>query len=482
MSATRVAVVGGGLSGLAAAHRLRRLLGPDAGITVVEQADRLGGKLRTVEVAGVAYDVGAEAFLHRRPEAADLVAELGLADRVVHPTKAAASVHAAGDTRPIPPRTLMGVPGSVDTVRGVLSPEGLRRVAAEPDLPPIRLAGADVPVGALLRERFGPEVDARLVGPLLGGVYAGRTDVLGLRATMPQLAAALDAGAGSLLAAAASAVPPPPPPGVTRPPVFGTLSDGLSTLVARLAQASGAAIRLGLPVRALTRLDRGWRLEIGSAAAPEHLDVDGVVLAVPAPAARRLLADVAPAASRRYAEVELASMAVVALALPPGTALPERSGVLLAEGERDADGVPFTAKAFTFSSRKWAHLAGGPVLVRGSVGRHGETHLLQRDDDELVAAVRDDLRRLTGVTAEPIDTAVTRWGGGLPQYGVGHLDLVRGIEDAVAEVPGLAVAGATLHGVGLPACVATGHAAAARVAAHVLGPVRRVRGLDPWPA
>ncbi|MEU4445835.1 protoporphyrinogen oxidase [Actinosynnema sp. NPDC050801] len=469
MSTRRVAVVGGGISGLVAAHRLRRLLGPHAEITVVEQSGVLGGKLRTAEVGGRAYDVGAEAFLHRRPEATGLIAELGLTDRLVHPTKAAASIHAAGDTRPIPAHTLMGVPASVEAVRRVLSHEGLRRVAAEPALPPIRLDGADVSVGALLRERFGPEVGDRLVGPLLGGVYAGRTDVLGLRATMPQLATALDSGVGSLLAAAATTVPAPPRPGVPRPPVFGTLRDGLSTLVARLAEAAAAEIRLGLPVRALIRREHGWRLEIGSAAEPRHLDVDGVVLAVPAPAARKLLADVAPAASRRYAEVELASMAVVALALPPGTELPERSGVLLAEGERAADGGPFTAKAFTFSSRKWAHLAGEPVLVRGSVGRHGEAHLLQRDDDELVAAVRHDLRRLTGVTAEPIDTAVTRWGGGLPQYGVGHLDVVRGIEDAVAEAPGLAVAGATLHGVGIPACIATADAAAARVAAHVLG-------------
>ncbi|MEU4741268.1 protoporphyrinogen oxidase [Actinosynnema sp. NPDC023658] len=486
MSASRVAVVGGGISGLAAAHRLRRLLGPDAEITVVEQSDRLGGKLRTAEVGGRAYDVGAEAFLHRRPEAVGLVTELGLTDQVVHPAKVPASIHAAGDTRPIPGYTLMGVPASADAVRQVLSHEGLRRVAAEPDLPPIRLDGADVSVGALLRERFGPEVDDRLVGPLLGGVYAGRTDVLGLRATMPQLATALDDGAGSLLAAAATAIPLPPPPGVTRPPVFGTLRDGLSTLVDRLARH--VDVRLGLPVRALVRLDRGWRLEIGSAAAPRHLDVDGVVLAVPAPAARKLLADVAPAASRRYAEVELASMAVVALALPPGTELPERSGVLLAEGERAAgrggapDGVPFTAKAFTFSSRKWAHPAGEPVLVRGSVGRHGEEHLLQRDDDELVAAVRHDLRELTGVTAEPIDAVVTRWGGGLLQYGVGHLDLVRGIEDAVTEVPGLAVAGATLHGVGIPACIATADAAAARVAAHVIGQDHRVGESEPWPA
>ncbi|CCH29183.1 protoporphyrinogen oxidase [Actinosynnema sp. NPDC047251] len=472
MRALHVAVVGGGISGLVAAHRLRCLLGGRARVTVLEQTSRLGGKLRTGEVGGLAYDVGAEAFLHRRPEAAELVAEVGLAGRLVHPTGVPATIRAGGRVRPVPAHTMLGVPASVEAVRQVLSADGLRRVAGEPALPPIELAGADVAVGPLLRERFGPEVGDRLVGPLLGGVYAGRPDALGLRATMPQLATALDSGVGSLLAAAATTMPAPPQPHGRKPPVFGTLAGGLSVLVARLAELSGAEVRLGQPVRGLARREQGWRLEIGSASAPAHLDVDGVVLAVPAPAARKLLAEAVPGASKGFAEVEVASMAVVALALPPGTELPERSGVLLAEGERYADGTPFTAKAFTFSSRKWAHLAGGPVLVRGSVGRHGEVEALQRDDEDLVAAVRADLAELTGVTAAPLDVVVTRWGGGLPQYGVGHLDVVRGIEDAVAEAPGLAVAGATLHGVGVPACIATGDAAAARVAAHVLGRVR----------
>lgn len=174
-----------------------------------------------------------------------------------------------------------------------------------------------------------------------------------------------------------------------------------------------------------------------------------------------------PAASAAFGEVELASMAVVALALPPGTRLPEASGILIGQGERDSSGKPYAAKAFTFSSRKWAHFGSGPVLVRGSVGRFGELGALQADDVELVRIVRDDLARLTGVTAAPVETLVTRWGGGLPQYGTGHLDRVERIEKAVAEVPGLAIAGATLHGVGLPACVATAEAAALRIAAHL---------------
>jgi oxygen-dependent protoporphyrinogen oxidase len=157
-------------------------------------------------------------------------------------------------------------------------------------------------------------------------------------------------------------------------------------------------------------------------------------------------------------------MAVVGLALPPGTPLPDSSGILIGATERHPSGKPFAAKAFTFSARKWAHIGHAePVLIRGSVGRHGEPGALRADDAELVRLVRADLAELTGITADPIDTVVTRWGGGLPQYGVGHLDRVDTIERATATVPTLAVAGAVLHGVGVPACIATADRAAAKI-------------------
>ncbi|MDQ3403288.1 MAG: FAD-dependent oxidoreductase, partial [Actinomycetota bacterium] len=194
----RVAVVGGGISGLAAAYRLRALLGAGAEITVIEQSGRLGGKLRTAEVAGVRYDVGAEAYLNRRPEAAALIGELGLADDVVHPTSARPTVRAGGVVRHLPGRTMMGLPADPAVVADLLSDEGFRRVQREQTLPPIRLGGADIGLGTLLRDRFGDELTDRLIDPLLGGVYAGSVDGLGLRATMAPVAAALDAGADSL--------------------------------------------------------------------------------------------------------------------------------------------------------------------------------------------------------------------------------------------------------------------------------------------
>ena len=462
MTAPRVAVVGAGISGLAAAHRLRGLLGPAATITVLDKSARVGGVLHTVDLAGVAYDIGAEAYLLARPEVPALLAELGLDDQVVHATTATPSIRAGGRTMPLPSATLLGIPTSRADLSEVLTPAGAARAAEEPELP-LRWGGGDVALGPLLSDRFGPELAQRLVDPLLGGVYAGRVDSLGLRATIPTLAAALDAGATSLTAAADTAIPAPAPDGERRP-VFGALRGGYRTLLDALVGQSGAQLALGTTVRGLHRRDGGWRLELGSAPTPEFLDAEAVVLAVPAPVLRRLLAAPVPAASAAVAGVELASSALVALAFRAADAadLPATSGVLVATGE------PLAAKAFTYSARKWPHLAaessGGLLRLRASIGRYGEADALQVDDDELVARVRSDLSALTGITADPVAGYVQRWGGGLPQYGVGHLDRVGELRRAVAGEPWLAVAGSVLDGVGVPACIGTAHAAAARIA------------------
>lgn len=466
---TRVAVVGGGVSGLTAAYRLRTLLGPDAEIVLLEQHKMLGGKLRTIDLAGCRFDVGAEAFLARRPEVLDLAAELGIGDQVVHPGSASSRIRAGGHSGRIPARTVMGVPSSAAEVEGVLSERGAQAVRAEGDLPPLHLDGADVSVGELLRDRVGTEVVDRLVEPLLGGVYAGSADSLGLRATIPAVAAALDAGASSVTEAVQRSLPEPDS-GTAKSPVFGAFRGGYRQLLDRLLLAANADLRLGAPVRGLQRAGDGWRLSFGSLPEPEQCEVDGVVLAVPAPAAARLLSDAAEGAAEQLGGVELASMAVVALALPAEAQLPEASGTLIARGERHEDSTPFTAKAFTLSGTKWPHVRGenGEHLVRGSVGRFGEAGQLRLDDDELLERVCSDLAELTGVDDDPVDAAVVRWGGGLPQYGVGHLDAVTEVEREVGELPGLALAGAALHGVGVPACVATATAAAESVGRDLL--------------
>lgn len=464
----RAAVVGGGISGLAAAHRLRALLGPDAAITLLEQRDRLGGVLRTVDLAGAPFDVGAEAFLARRPEIPALLDELGLTGALTHPTTATATIRAGGRTVGLPRGTLLGVPGPDAVLDGVLSADGLAGVAAEASRPLRWEPGGDTALGGLLRERYGPEVVDRVADPLLGGVYAGRVDALGLRATVPALAAALDAGAASLTEAAGAGMAATGQAAGTlaareRRPVFGALRGGYRELVRALAPS--ATVRTGTTVRAVERRGAGWRLVLGPVPAPETLDVDAVVLAVPAPALRRLLEPVVPVAARAAARVGLASSAVVALAYRADdlAGMPGTSGCLVSADE------PLSVKGVTHSSTKWSHLGDdGLVRIRASIGRFGEEAVLQVDDAELLARTRADLRTLDGIDAEPVAAHVQRWGGGLPQYGVGHDGLVADLETAVAAEPGLAVAGAMLHGVGVPACVGTARAAAERLAADLV--------------
>ncbi|HEY4852549.1 MAG TPA: protoporphyrinogen oxidase [Streptosporangiaceae bacterium] len=469
-----VAIVGGGIAGLAAAFFLRD---EPVEVVVLEGSPGVGGKLSLSEVAGMAVDVGAEALLARRPEGTDLIRAAGLAGDLVAPGTTAARIWSRGEMRRLPARQMMGVPADLDELgrSGLLSAAGLTRARHDLELPATARDG-DIEVASYVGARFGQEVVDRLVDPLLGGVYAGRSEQLSFEATLPGLAdesrrhSSLAEAAGALLesgtghAGAGSAAGPAPSVGS----VFTTLAGGLGTLPAAVAAASGATVRTGAMVRELSRTPSGWRLTVGSAHAPEHVYADAVVLAVPGRPAGRLLAGVpgaAPAAAA-LGGIGYASMAIVTLAYPRSAFphAPEGSGYLVPA----VDGHP--VKAVTFSSIKWPHLqAGHPelILVRCSVGRVGEESVLHREDGELAALAAADLAAATGVHGHPVDARVTRWGGALPQYTVGHRERVAAIRASVASEPGLAVCGAAYDGVGIPACIATARAAADQIAAHL---------------
>jgi oxygen-dependent protoporphyrinogen oxidase len=462
-----IVVVGGGIAGLAAALRLRDRLGYAAGITVVEQSDRLGGKLHSTPFADGVLEAGAETFLMRDPDgmpspAARLVERVGLTGALRHPATTRAALAVAGRLHPIPTGTLMGVPADPSTVDGLATvPAGRDADTGRPLLAP----GADISVGELVRARLGDEVADRLVDPLLGGVYAGRADDLSLATTIPALAAAARSQstlAGAVRAAMPAPVPAAPAPAssvtppATRAPVFGTIEGGMSRLVSAAAEASGARVMLGLPVRELTAEGGRWRLVAGPTPRPTVLHADAVVLAVPARPAARLLAGVDQDAARAVGELDYASVALVRLAVP-GADLPELSGLLVPAVEG------YAVKALTIFSTKWAHLSrdDGTALLRASIGRYRDTAVLQRTDAELITLARRELGELIGAPLpEPLVADVVRWGGGLPQYRPGHLDRVAAARAALGGRATLTLAGAAYDGVGIPACVRSGEAAA----------------------
>ncbi|TXS46934.1 protoporphyrinogen oxidase [Streptomyces sp. uw30] len=457
----QVVVIGGGIAGLAAAHRLL-----DAGrhVTVLEASDRVGGKLLPGEIAGVRVDLGAESMLARRPEAVALAREVGLDERLQPPATATASIWTRGALRPMPKGHVMGVPGTAAALSGVLSDEGLARIERDADLPRTEV-GDDVAVGEFVAARLGREVVDRLVEPLLGGVYAGDAYRISMRSAVPQLYQA--AKTHDSLTEAVREIQARAAANQQTGPVFMGIEGGVGQLplaVAQSVRARGGDIVTGAPVTELRReASGGWRVVAGD----RVLRADAVVVAVPAPAAAALLRAEAPEAAAELAGVEYASMALITLAYRRADAdLPAGSGFLVPP----VDGR--TIKASTFASQKWGWIGDedpDTLVLRTSVGRHGETEILGREDDHLVDVSRRDLKEATGLDATPLQTRVTRWTDGLPQYPVGHHARVARVREHVAKVPGLAVCGAQYDGVGIPACIASAYAAADQLEGDLRG-------------
>ncbi|UXA20030.1 protoporphyrinogen oxidase [Mycobacterium sp. SMC-4] len=429
-------VVGGGISGLVAAYRLRVTAGPSASITVFDPADRLGGVLRTERIAGQALDVGAEAFVARRPEVPALLGELGLSGKQISTTGARPLIYCEDRLHQLPRDTVNGIPSRPDALTGLVDDATIQWMLSEPRRPLSWQAGADPTVAELVGDRFGEQVVIRSVDPLLAGVYAGSAATIGLRAAAPTVAAALDQGARSLTEAAVAALPPPLPGSV-----FGAVDGGYQVLLDELVRRA-AATWAQVAVRAVHRVGQGWELVDDEGV---RWPADAVVLAVPAPRLPDLVADFAPRSAAAARRIRVASSAVVALALPGGTPLPEQSGVLVAGKTR------LRAKAVTLSSRKWG-VRGNVELVRLSFGRFGDDLARRVGDDDLLTWSVEDLRTLFGVSIEPQDSMVVRWIDAMPQYGPGHAGLVSEIRAGLPAT--LAVAGAYLDGIGVPACVA----------------------------
>jgi oxygen-dependent protoporphyrinogen oxidase len=463
MSDPRIAVVGGGIAGLATAWELR-----DRAEVTVFEPDHIGGKIRTTEFAGRPIDEGPDAFLTRVPGAVVLCEELGLTDELVAPSAGRALVWSPGGLHALPDGLVLGVPTSLRALAssGLLSPAGMARAALDLVLP--RSADApDVSVDDLVGRRFGSEVAARLVEPLLGSIHAAPTAELSTAATAPNLLAAARSSRSLLLGlrkqlSAPGQQAPPPAEGA---PLFLTHRDGLERLVERMVQL----LRAGGVTFSPDRVDAVEPGAHGVRVGGEPFD--GVVLAVPANEAARILRDAAPPALRR---IETTDVVLVTLEVPRSAlqVRPDVNGIL---AQRDVDAV---MTACSFGTNKWPQWKASEdrVVVRASAGRHGDRRASEMADDALVERLAADLGAALGSRIEPTAHRVSRWPGAFPLYRVGHLDLVAGVEsELTTSAPRVALAGASYRGAGIPACITSGRTAAGTVLASV-------RAASPRPA
>jgi oxygen-dependent protoporphyrinogen oxidase len=449
-----VAVIGGGVTGLTVAHRMRGL-DPVASVTVLESAPDAGGMLRSVSVGGVQVPAGPDSFLARKPWAVDLCRDLGIGDELIQPRASGSYLWTERGLVAYPTGTAFGIPGDLgDAFRW----PGLSRAGRSRALRDLiarkRRGDGDESLGALLRRRLGDEATDRAIAPLLAGLYAGDVDALSVRATFPDLQG-WERAQGSLLRGAQAATRRPKG---DAGPMFLRPRDGVERLIEALLDDVGKdTVRTS--ARA-TKIERGgddvWRVRVDDGA---PVEARAVIITADAPAAARLVPP--GAASAELARIPFVSTGVVALVYPEGTgeALPEGSGFVVPRGA-----APMTAS--TWISNKWPDPSfGDRAVLRCFVGAAGEEDILDADDTELIDACARHLAALLPLPDAPEDAAVVRWPRAMPQYLVGHLERAERIRYELP--PGIFVCGRSLDGVGVPDCVRSAGMTADAIATYL---------------
>jgi oxygen-dependent protoporphyrinogen oxidase len=473
-----VVVVGAGISGLSAAWELTGgAKGPDAStprIEIIEALDRVGGALATTTFAGRVIDLGADGFLARRAEATTLAEELGLNDQLVPIDASGASLWLRGSLRELPTGLVLGVPTSAGSLRHF---KGLSRRAhlqlRRDEFLARRLdVGDDATIGDIVRTKLGHEIAYHFVEPMIGGIQAGRIDNLSAKSVFPALLDAARKG-GSLMKALGRSGPVNPGPTSAAHvggPAFMTLRDGTGSLPHVLEQqliARGVIIRKRVSVSALRRTPAGtypWEVDTQNTTTPAN----AVIVTSPAQVAGRLLAshhpDLAALQSIDSAGAAMVTFSVTRNALT----LPEHgTGVLVPLGTAWSRPDSLMVTALTFLDRKWPHLyRDHDVLLRAHVGRSDDARWQELNDEELTTRVTQELAHLLGMFPATSSTLVQRWPESLPQYRVGHEELVARARRCGASL-GIALAGMAYDGVGIPASIGSGRRAAKDTAARL---------------
>lgn len=460
-------IIGGGVSGLAAAYRLRELMAEgEAEVLLLEGSPRLGGPIRSVREEGFVIETGADSFVTDKPWALGLTRRLGLENQLLSPGSARRTLIVnRGKLREIPAGFNLLAPARLaPLIRSpILSMGGKLRLLMEP-LIPRRRVREDESLAAFVKRRLGREVLERLAQPLAGGIYAADPELLSLHATLPRfpemeqrygsVIRGLRAGAADKAVAQASGA---------RWSLFVSFESGMQTLIDTLAAALGERVRRGAPVREIVRGGdgRGWCVFLHDGT---PLGADAVICTAAAPESARLVGGVSQGLAARLAQLHYSSIAIVNLAyrLSDFPAAPNATGFVVPRVERRQ------VIAGSFSSIKFPGRApAGQLLLRLFIGGSLQPELLRHSDEELSALACQELRDLMGVTAQPQLAMVTRWNDSMPQYGLGQLRWAADVQAQVQRLPGLVLAGAAYGGVGISDCIHGGELAAEAVVGYL---------------
>ena len=454
----RIAIIGGGISGLSAVYALeeKRRAGADVEYLLYESSARLGGVLVTDRVDGCILEAGADSFLTEKPWAIDLCKKLGLGDQLIGSNDADRKTYILvhGKLVEIPDGLMFMVPTKLaPTVLSPLFSWGTKLRMAREWFHPPHQANRDETVAAFVERHYGPEMVDRLADPLLSGVYGGEASQLSVRAVLPRFAD-MEAKHGSLGRAMLSArvAMAKSAKGPARP-LFTSLKDGMQQMIdALVAVLDRASLQTSTPVQSVSPEGGGWVVSAGL----DTDQFDAVILALPTRAAAAILQRCGPELSSELASIDYSSSVTVALgydqqvraSLPPGFGfLVPRS-----EGKR--------MLAATFVHNKFPHRApANRAIIRCFLGGARGEQMLSLSEEEILRIVREELDRILHLKAEPLFARVFKWRGAMAQYGVGHLERIERIAKLRQKLPGLALAGNGFTGIGVPDCVRSGTAA-----------------------
>ena len=458
-----IAIIGAGLTGLAAAHRIGELAAArelPVEVTILERGSHAGGPLKTIRRDGFIMETGADSFLTEKPAAADLARRLGLEHDLIPTREQFRRTYVVHDGKlvEIPEGFSLLAPTHLDPVMksALFSEEGKRRIAMEPSVPP-RPDSADESLAAFVTRRLGREVLDRVAQPLAGGIYTADPERLSMAATMPRfvdmerrycslIRGLQEAEKARVLKTAGTSG--------ARWSLFLSMRNGMESLVDALAARVSKSLRFGTEVSQISRYRDGWTISLADG---NRVDADAVICAAPAFAAARFLKSTDAALAEALSRISYASAATVNLTFRE-TDFPKPPNAF-------GFVVPIIEQrkiiAGSFSSLKFEGRApAGSILARAFVGGVLQNEMNSLPDDAIVAAVRDEFHALLAVTAAPGIIEVQRWPDSMPQYEVGHLDRVSESERFAAHLPRFALAGAAYRGVGIPDCIRSGEEAA----------------------